>query len=120
MWWLAVFRRFILRWRTWSRRSSILEALRTGLLRSRTGERTLLAHEVAVKVIANITRTSAGPDYEEVIELGTKYWDSVLAGRPDPAAKEAADRALSQLLGCRAEVSGRKHTWREKILRAFL
>ena len=78
-----------------------------------------MANDVAVKVIANITRTSTGPEYEKAIETGAKYWDSVLAGRPDPAAKEAADRALSQLLGCRAEISGRKHTWREKILRAF-
>ena len=58
-----------------------------------------MANEVAVKVIANITRTSAGPEYEEAIETGAKYWDSVLAGRPDPAAKEAADRALSQAPG---------------------
>ena len=78
-----------------------------------------MANEIAVKVIANITRTSAGPEYEKAIETGAKYWDSVLAGRPDQAAKEAADRALSQLMGCRAEVSGRRHTWREKILRAF-
>ena len=76
-----------------------------------------MANEVAVKVIANITRTSAGPEYEEAIETGTKYWYSVLAGRLDPAAKEAADRALSQLLGCRAEVSGKNHTWKEKILK---
>ena len=54
-----------------------------------------MANDVAVKVIANITRTSTGPEYEEAIETGAKYWDSVLAGRPDPAAKEAADRALS-------------------------
>jgi len=78
-----------------------------------------LANEVAVKVIANITRTSASPEYDEAVKTGAKYWDSVLAGRPDQAAKEASDLALSQLLGCRAEVSGRKHTWREKILRAF-
>lgn len=75
-----------------------------------------MANEVAVKVIANITRTSAGPEYEEAIETSTRYWETVLAGRPDPAAKEAADRALSQLLGCRAEVSGQKRTWRAKIL----
>jgi hypothetical protein len=55
-------------------------------------------------------------DYEKAIELGTKYWDTVLNGRPNPAAKESADRALSQLLGCRADVSGRKHTWKEKFL----
>lgn len=76
-----------------------------------------MANDVAVKVIANITRTSAGPEYEKALETGAKYWDSVLAGRPDPEAKEASDRALSQLLGCRAEVSGRKHTWKEKILK---
>ena len=78
-----------------------------------------MANDVAVKVIANITRTSAGPEYEKALETGAKYWDSVLAGQPDPAAKKAADLALSRLLGCRAEVSGRRHTWREKILRAF-
>ena len=76
-----------------------------------------MAHEVAVKVIANLTRTSAGPEYDEAVKTSAKYWDSVLAGRPDPAAKEASDRALSQLMGCRAEVSGRKHTWKEKILK---
>lgn len=78
-----------------------------------------MANEIAIKLIANITRTSTGPEYEEAIELGTKYWETVLTGRPDTAAKEAADLALSQLLGCRVEVSGRKHTWREKIRRAF-
>jgi hypothetical protein len=78
-----------------------------------------LANEVAVKVIANITRTSTGLEYEKAIETGAKYWCSVLADQTDPEAKKAADLALSQLLGCRAEVSGRKHTWREKILRAF-
>jgi len=76
-----------------------------------------LANEVAFKLIANITRISSGQEYEKAIETGAKYWDSVLAGRPDPAAKEAADRALSSLLGCRAEVSGRKHTWKGKILK---
>ena len=76
-----------------------------------------MANDVAVKVIANITRTSAGPEYEEAIGTGAKYWYSVLAGWPDPEVKKAADRALSQLLGCRAEVSGRKHTWKEKILK---
>lgn len=78
-----------------------------------------MANDIAAKVIANITRTSAGPEYEKAIETGAKYWYSVLAGRPDPAAKEAADRALSQLLGCKAEISGRRHTWKDKILRAF-
>ena len=78
-----------------------------------------MANDIAVKVIANITRTSAGPEYEKAIETGAKYWYSVLAGRPDPEAKEAADLALSQLLGCRAHVSGRKNTWKDKILRAF-
>ncbi|MDD1735858.1 MAG: hypothetical protein LUQ21_00125 [Methanothrix sp.] len=73
-----------------------------------------MANEIAIKLIANITRTSAGPEYDEAIETGAKYWDSVLAGRTDQAAKEAADRALSQLLGCRAEVSGRKHTCGKK------
>lgn len=78
-----------------------------------------MANEITIKLIANITRTSAGQEYDEAIEAGAKYWETVLTGRPDQAAKEAADRALSLLMGCQAEVSGRKHTWREKILRAF-
>ena len=78
-----------------------------------------MASEITIKLIANITRTSAGLEYDEAVKTGTKYWDSVLTGRPDSAAKEAADHALSQLLGCRAEVSGRKHTWKEKILKGL-
>jgi hypothetical protein len=70
-------------------------------------------------VIANITRTSTGPEYEKAIETSAKYWYSVLTSRPDSVAKVAADLALSQLLGCRAEVSGRKHTWKEKILKGL-
>ena len=80
-----------------------------------------MANDIAVAIIAKITRTSTGPEYYEAVEMGTKYWETVLAGRPDPVAKEAADRALSRLLNCRAEVSGRtnKTTWKDKILRAF-
>ena len=76
-----------------------------------------MANEITIKLIANISRIPAGPEYEKAIETGAKYWYSVLAGRPDQAAKEASDLALSQLLGCRADVSGRRHTWREKILK---
>jgi len=80
-----------------------------------------LANDIAVAIIGKITKTRTGPEYYEAVETGTKYWETVLAGRRDPAAKEAADRALSRLLNCRAEVSGRtnKTTWKDKILRAF-
>ena len=78
-----------------------------------------MANEITIKLIANITRISTGPNYEEAVELGTRYWETVLAGPPDPAAKEAADKALSRLMGCRAKLSGRKYTWKDKILWAL-
>ena len=78
-----------------------------------------MANDIAVAIIGKITKTRTGPEYYEAVETGTKYWETVLAGRPDPVAKEAADRALSTLLNCRAQVSGMKHTWKDKILRAF-
>ena len=82
-----------------------------------------MANDITVAIIAKleITKTRTGPEYHEAVEMGTKYWETVLAGRPDPVAKEAADRALSRLMNCRAQVSGRtkKTTWKDKILRAF-
>jgi len=78
-----------------------------------------LAHEIAVKLTAKFSRVSAGPDYEDAIEKGTRYWETVLIGRPDPAAKEAADIALSRLLRCNAQVSGRRYSWQDRLLRAF-
>ena len=80
-----------------------------------------MANDIAVAIISKleITKTCTGPEYYEAVETGTKYWETVIADRPDPAAKEAADRALSRLLNCRAQVSGVKYTWKDKILRVF-
>ena len=84
-----------------------------------------MANDIAVAIVSKleITKTRTGHEYYEAMETGSKYWESVLAGRPDPVAKEAADRALSRLLNCRAQVSGtvrtNKTTWKDKILRAF-
>ena len=78
-----------------------------------------MANEIAVKLTAKFARVSAGPDYEDAIEKSTRYWETVLIGRPDPAAKEASDKALSRLLGCDARISSRKLTWIDKFLRAL-
>jgi hypothetical protein len=78
-----------------------------------------LANEIAVKLTAQFARTSTGPDYDDAIEKGTRYWETVLTGRPNPAAKEASDKALSRLLGCDARISGRKLTWIDKFLKAL-
>ena len=78
-----------------------------------------MANEIAVKLTAKFAKTSIEPDYEDAIEKGTRYWETVLIGRPDPAAKEASDKALSKLLGCDARISGRKLTWIDKFLKAL-
>ena len=78
-----------------------------------------MAHDIAAKVIANITPISTGQEFEDAIVTAARYWDTVLTGKPDPEAKVVADRALSKLLGCKASVSGRKHAWKDKILSAF-
>lgn len=78
-----------------------------------------MANDIAVKLTAKFSRVSSGPDYEEAIEKGTRYWETVLIGRPDPAARAASDKALSKLLGCDARISGMKITWIDKFLRAL-
>ncbi len=78
-----------------------------------------MGKDIATQLIGKITSPTPGPDYERAIETAALYWDSVLAGRPDPKAKAAADRALSHLLGCRAEVRGRRLGLKDKIWRVM-
>ena len=70
-------------------------------------------------IIAKVSQTTSGSSYEDAVQKGTVYWELVLAGKDATAAKQAADEALSRLMGCTAHVSGRKLTWKETVLRAF-
>ena len=82
-----------------------------------------MARDISTELIDRIPLPESilrgSPEYDEAVEAGALYWATVIAGRPDPAAKESADRALSRLIGYKASVSGRKHAWKDKILRAF-
>jgi hypothetical protein len=78
-----------------------------------------LAEQIATSVIAKILTEQSGPAYEEAVRAGAAYWRLVLDGKDATAAKQEADEALSRLLGCTAQVSGRKLSWKEKIARAF-
>lgn len=83
-----------------------------------------MAHDISSELIDRISlldpNNRGSPEYDEAVEAGALYWASVISGRPDPVAKESADQALSRLLGCKASVSGRRQTWKDKILSAFL
>jgi hypothetical protein len=78
-----------------------------------------LAREIAEIIIQRIKDFPPGPEYNEAVRAGAVYWETVLAGKPDLRKKEAADEALSKLLGCRAQVAGRKLGFREMISRAI-
>jgi ribulose bisphosphate carboxylase small subunit len=78
-----------------------------------------LANEIARTIIARLPGIKAGPEYDEAIRTGTAYWETVLAGRPNTAEKQAADEALSRLLRCDAQVSGRRIGLIEKVSRAI-
>lgn len=82
-----------------------------------------MARDISAELIDHIPlpdpNLRGSPEYDEAVEAGALYWNSVISGRPDLLAKESADRALSRLIGCKASVSGRKHAWKDKILRAF-
>jgi hypothetical protein len=82
-----------------------------------------LARDISAELIDHIPLSDmdlrGSPEYDEAVEAGALYWASVISGRPDLAAKEAADRALSRLIGCKVSISGRKQAWKDKILRAF-
>ena len=66
-----------------------------------------------------MSKIDTGPEYEESVRTGAEYWRLVLAGKDATAAKAASDAALSRLLGCSAQVAGRKLGLRERISRAI-
>jgi len=78
-----------------------------------------LAEDIARCIIAKVSKATAGAAYEDAIQAGVVYWELVLTGKDATAAKQAADEALSRLLGCTVHVLGRKQNLKEKILRAF-
>lgn len=79
-----------------------------------------MANDIAKKIIANILRNrpQTGPEYDEAVRTGTEYWLRILESRNSTAAKEAHDAAMTRLLGCRAEVQGRRYNLIERIRRA--
>lgn len=63
---------------------------------------------VAKGIIAKVSKVRAGPEYDAAVGTGTAYWLSVLADKPDLAAKRKHDKAMSALLKCQFEMTGRK------------
>ncbi len=63
---------------------------------------------MARSLIAKVCKIREGPEYDEAVRTGKAYWLSVLANRPDQAAKKQSDQALSKLLKCRVEIAGGK------------
>lgn len=63
---------------------------------------------VTKSLIAKVSRVRSGPEYDAAVKTGIQYWLSVLADRPDPTAKKKHDKAMSALLKCQFEMTGRK------------
>lgn len=77
------------------------------------------AETIARTLIAKVSKARAGPEYEAAVMAAAVYWDTVMDGEPRPEAKEAADQALSKLLGMRAGMTGRKKSRTENLKRAI-
>lgn len=78
-----------------------------------------MAEDLARGIIGKLTPIETGPEYDEAVQAGSLYWLHVLKGKDLAEAKRAADEALSRLLGCRAEISGKKRTLRERLFEKF-
>ncbi len=63
---------------------------------------------MARSLIAKVCKIREGPEYDEAVRTGKAYWLSVLADRPDHTAKKKHDKAMSALLKCQFEMTGRK------------
>ena len=74
-----------------------------------------MAHDISRALISKITKTTSGPEYEEAVTTGAAYWLQVLQGQDSQATKQAHDAAMSRLLGCTANVEGRRLGLKERI-----
>ncbi len=63
---------------------------------------------MARSLIAKVSRVRSGSEYDAAVKTGIQYWLSVLADKPDLAAKRKHDKAMSALLKCQFEMTGRK------------
>lgn len=77
------------------------------------------AETIARTLIAKVSKARDGPEYEAAVQAAAIYWDTVMDGEPRPEAKKAADQALSKLLKCQAEMTGRKKSRTENLKRAI-
>ena len=106
--------RSCLKWRTCGLRKWISGALRILRQSGGTGGSTSSANDietadlVAKSLIDKVSRVRSGPEYEAAVKTGIQYWLSVLADKPDLAAKKRHDKAMSALLKCQFEMTGRK------------
>lgn len=66
-----------------------------------------MANNISRGLIQKLT-TRRGPEYDEAVQAGVDYWETVLAGRPNEKLKRIADDALSKLIGCNVQVTGRQ------------
>lgn len=74
---------------------------------------------VAKGIIAKVSKVRAGPEYDAAVGTGTAYWLTVMAGKPDAAAKQRFDEAMSVLIGCRVAVLLKRKTRIENLKRAI-
>ena len=74
---------------------------------------------MARSLIAKVCKIREGAEYDEAVRAGKAYWLSVLTNRPDDRAKKKSDKALSNLLGMQAMMTGRKMSRKENLMRAI-
>jgi hypothetical protein len=102
------------KWKTCGLRKWISGALRILRRNGGTGGSTSSANDIETadlvtkSLIAKVSRVRSGPEYEAAVKTGIQYWLSVLADRPDLTAKKRHDKAMSALLRCQFEMTGRK------------
>lgn len=79
-----------------------------------------MANEISRGIIAKITKIDSGPAYERAVGVGTAYWLLLLDGKDVEGAQQEYDRALSELLGCTASVSGQRMGLLRTLKKRFL
>jgi hypothetical protein len=74
---------------------------------------------VARSLIAKVCKIREGPEYDQAVLAGAIYWQSVMTGRPHPAAKQLFDSTMSTLTGQNVTVQLKRKSRTETLKRAL-